>query len=75
VITFIIFGIAAVTVLEIALCLVLLGLAAAEFASFLRHHPRGAGGGLRQLAAGARHIWPAPKNAAKNTVAGRWVAR
>ncbi|MET9252078.1 hypothetical protein [Nonomuraea sp. NPDC003709] len=51
-ITFIIFGIAAVTALEIALCLVLLG-----------------------LAAGARHIWPAAKSAAKSAVAGRWVAR
>ncbi|GAA3169735.1 hypothetical protein [Nonomuraea salmonea] len=49
-ITFIIFSIAPVTALEIALCLVLLGLAAAEFASFLPHHPRGAGEGLRRLA-------------------------
>ena len=70
-ITAIVFGIAAVTALEITLTLVLLGMAATELGSFLRHHPHGVGGGLRQMAAGARGACLA----AKNTVAHRWAAR
>jgi hypothetical protein len=58
-ITFIVFALAAVCALEVMLGLVLLGWAAVEFGFFLRRHPDGATGGLRELATGARRVLPA----------------
>ncbi|MFB4274562.1 hypothetical protein ACBJ59_04645 [Nonomuraea sp. MTCD27] len=77
-ITVIVFGIAIVAALEVTLTLVLFGMAATELGSFLRHHPHGVGGGLRQLAASAREICLAAKNATYGAVtdaADRWAAR
>lgn len=78
-ITAIVFGIAAVTALEITLTLLLAGMAAAELVAFLRHHPHGVVGGLRQIATGARGVCLAARSAAKNAVrravADRWAAR
>ncbi|GAA2212185.1 hypothetical protein GCM10009850_076470 [Nonomuraea monospora] len=53
-ITAIFFAIAAVSALEITLFLALLGFGGAELRAFLRHHPDGSAGGLRDLAAEAR---------------------
>ncbi|MFB4273403.1 hypothetical protein [Nonomuraea sp. GTA35] len=78
-ITVIVFGIAIVTALEVALTLVLFGMAATELGSFLRHHPRyhlhGVVGGLRQLAVSAREICLAAKSATWSAVTDRWAAR
>ncbi|GAA2825682.1 hypothetical protein GCM10020220_012880 [Nonomuraea rubra] len=54
VITAIVFGIAAVSALEITLLLALCGLAGAELGAFMRRHPQGPVGGMRDLAAEAR---------------------
>lgn len=56
---------------------------AMELVAFLRHHPHGVRGGLRQLAASARGVCVTAKNAASSAVRGavrsavahRWVAR
>ncbi|UBU08865.1 hypothetical protein [Nonomuraea gerenzanensis] len=53
-ITAIFFAIAAVSALEITLVLALLGWGGAQLGAFLRHHPHGSAGGLRDLAAEAR---------------------
>ncbi|PZG17358.1 hypothetical protein [Nonomuraea aridisoli] len=57
-ITVVIFGLLAVCALETVLGLALAGLAVAELVSFLRRHPQGPAGGVRQLATSARAIWP-----------------
>ncbi|MGR6917916.1 hypothetical protein ACU635_27055 [[Actinomadura] parvosata] len=76
-ITFIIFALAAVCAAEALLGLALLGLAIAELTAFLRRHPDGAAGGLRELAAGARRVWPLLPGLAKGSsqTAGRRVLR
>ncbi|WP_043634557.1 hypothetical protein [Nonomuraea candida] len=67
-ITAILFGIAAVSALEIVLFLALLALVGAELGSFLRRHPHGAAGALADLAARARgHLL-----LARNAVGRRW---
>ncbi|TDD40381.1 hypothetical protein E1286_34310 [Nonomuraea terrae] len=60
-ITVVIFGLLAICALEIVLGLVLAGLAVAELATYLRRHPQGPAGGVRQLATSARAIWPAAR--------------
>ncbi|MFI7699357.1 hypothetical protein [Nonomuraea sp. NPDC049480] len=64
-ITSIVFALVAGCVMEAVLALVLPGWAVAELGAFLRRHPDflrrhpdGAAGGLRQLATGARRVWP-----------------
>ncbi|WP_103959575.1 hypothetical protein [Nonomuraea solani] len=66
-ITAIVFGIAAVSALEITLLLALLGLAGAELCSLLRRHPYGAAV-MRDLAAQARQRWLL----AQGAVGRRW---
>lgn len=56
-ITVIVFGIAAVAALEIMLFLALLGWVGVELGLFLRRHPSGAAGGMRDLAEKAREWW------------------
>jgi hypothetical protein len=56
VITLIFFALAAVCAVEVILGLVLLGWAAVELDTFLRRHPDGAAGGLRELATNARRV-------------------
>ncbi|WP_188195973.1 hypothetical protein [Nonomuraea sp. SYSU D8015] len=72
-ITYIVFALAAVCAVEAVLGLVLLGWGVIEFGAFLRRHPDGAAGGLRELATGARRVWPAAK--ASSQIAGRRVLR
>ncbi|MEV4179612.1 hypothetical protein [Nonomuraea sp. NPDC049709] len=72
-ITVIVFGIAAVTALEITLMVALLAMATTELAAILRQH--GVRGGLRQTAAAAREICLAAKIATYSAVADRWAAR
>lgn len=72
-ITVIVFALAALCAMEVVLGLVLLGWAAVELGVFLRRHPDGAAGGLRELATGARRVWPAAR--ASSQTAGRRVLR
>ncbi|MFB4278040.1 MULTISPECIES: hypothetical protein [unclassified Nonomuraea] len=76
-ITFVIFALAAVCAVEAVLGLALLGWAVVEVSVFLRRHPGGAAGGVRELATGARRIWPLLPGLAKasSQTAGRRVLR
>jgi hypothetical protein len=73
--TAIVFGIAAVAAVEVALAVLLFGVAAADLGCFLRRHPHGVGGGARDLAAGMWRVWPAAKSTAKSVLAKRWATR
>ncbi|MFC6372926.1 hypothetical protein, partial [Nonomuraea thailandensis] len=81
-ITIIVFALAAVCAVEAVLGLVLLGWAVVELATFLRRHPEGLAGGLRDLVTGARRVWPAARASSRSTGRrvlrsrpGRWVLR
>ncbi|MEV4111959.1 hypothetical protein [Nonomuraea sp. NPDC049695] len=70
-ITVFVLAMAALFALEAVLGLALLGWGLVEPGAFLRRHPDGAAGGLRELATGARRVWPAAK--ASSQIAGRRV--
>ncbi|MEV0152075.1 MULTISPECIES: hypothetical protein [unclassified Nonomuraea] len=72
-ITVIVFAMATAAAVEVVLGLVLLGWAAVELGTFVRRHPDGATGGLRELAVGARQLWPAASAASQPI--GRRVIR
>ncbi|MEQ4724320.1 MULTISPECIES: hypothetical protein [unclassified Nonomuraea] len=55
------FALLAIAAFEVIFGLVLLGWTAVEVRAFLRRHPHGMVGGLRQLSARARRLWCAIK--------------